>query len=141
MFRRCEKDSVCITEYLDKDLGGGGDLSLLAGFLPFSSGEMTLGESEENIPRGTRPKHGNARSSTSTSKRSRSWQMPAVGFQKPYRILGYASPKVSQGDESSPSLEVPIVPLSPLYQLYPKPKDKRQAHQSCSCQLSWQCPG
>lgn len=115
MFLRCEKDSVCITEYLAKDLGGGGDPSLLAGFFPFSSGEMILGEeSEENIHQGTCPEYGNARCFISTSKRSRSWQMPAVGFQKPYKILGYASPKVSQKDESSPSLEVPIVPLSQL---------------------------
>lgn len=119
-------DSVCITECLAKDPGGGGDPSLLAGFLPFTSGEMTLGEgSEENTPCGTRPKHGNTRSSISTSKRSRSWQMPAVGFQKPYRILGYASPKVSQGgDESSPSYKYLLFPHHGLHQLYPKPKDK-----------------
>lgn len=51
--------------------------------------------------------------------------MPAVGFQKPYRILGYASPKVSQGgDESSPSYKYLLFPHHGLHQLYPKPKDK-----------------
>lgn len=46
-------------------------------------------------------KRGNARGSMSTTKRGRipalpKVAMPAVGLQKSHRILGYASPKVSQ---------------------------------------------
>lgn len=80
----------------------------MAGSLPVPSGGNTLGgESEENIPHGSHPKHSNARGSTSTAKKgqdscSLEVVMPAVGFRKPHRILGYARPMVSQGAEPLP---------------------------------------
>lgn len=85
-----------------------GSLFFLAGFLPMPWKDLFGEESEEDIPHGTHPKHGNARSSTSTAKGAKktpalqSWQTPAVRFQKRPRTVGYASPKVSHGDERAP---------------------------------------